>query len=240
MKKIYNDSVNTIIDKKDNLKMLEEVILKLDLNKIFISNKYIVTLACKNKNTREKILKYIEDPNNKNNNKFYYILEYICKEDIGYLKNINRINLKDEYKKILNFKMLDNNFLGYMGLNSNQFQRLKPIQNNIIIQQIKYRRINEVSRNYNIAFNHLVNEVKSIINNMYSPNIYEKDYNVNNVKDDLFSNNYNLNTIITICNIFDRRNNNMISHSNGKVIDKEEYYQYKEQVCNLLKEMTEK
>lgn len=240
MKRIYNDSVNAIINKKDNLKMLEKTILKLDLNKVFIANKYIVTLACKNEKTREKLLKYIENPNNRNNNKFYYILEYICKEDIGYFKNLNNIDLKVEYKNILNFKILNKNSLGYMNLNSNQFQKLKLINNNIIIQQIKYRRINEVSRNYNIAFNHLVNEVKSIINKKYSPNIDEKDYNVNTVKDDLFNNNYNLNTIINTCNMFDRRNNNMISHSNGKVIDKDEYYQYKEQICNLLREMIEK
>ena len=49
-----------------------------------------------------------------------------------------------------------------------------------------------------------------------------------------------LSTIINICNIFDRRNNNMISHSNGKVIDKDEYDQYKEQIYNLFKEMAEK
>lgn len=151
---------------------------------------------------------------------------------------MNKINLKDEYKNILNFKILDKNSLGYMSLNSRQFQRLKLINNNII-QQIKYRRMNEVSKNYNIAFNHLVNEVKSIINNIYSPNTDEKDYNANSVKNNLFSNGYNINTIINVCNMFDRRNNNMISHSNGEIIDKEEYYQYKEQICNLLKEMTE-
>lgn len=239
LKKIYNDSVNAIIDKKDNLKILEEAILNLDLNKIFLSNKYIVTLASKNDKTKEKLLKYIENPKNENSNKFYYILEYIGKEDIGYLKNLNKINLKDEYKNILNFKILDKNSLGYMSLNSRQFQRLKLINNNII-QQIKYRRMNEVSKNYNIAFNHLVNEVKSIINNIYSPNTDEKDYNANSVKNNLFSNGYNINTIINVCNMFDRRNNNMISHSNGEIIDKEEYYQYKEQICNLLKEMTEK
>ena len=239
LKKIYNDSVNAIIDKKDNLKILEEAILNLDLNKIFLSNKYIVTLASKNDKTKEKLLKYIENRKNENSNKFYYILEYIGKEDIGYLKNLNKINLKDEYKNILNFKILDKNSLGYMSLNSRQFQRLKLINNNII-QQIKYRRMNEVSKNYNIAFNHLVNEVKSIINNIYSPNTDEKDYNANSVKNNLFSNGYNINTIINVCNMFDRRNNNMISHSNGEIIDKEEYYQYKEQICNLLKEMTEK
>ncbi len=239
LKKIYNDSVEGIINKKENLKILEDTIIQLDLNKIFLSNKYLVTLACKNKSTKQKLLEYIENLNNKNNNKFYYILEYICKEDITYLEKIKDINLKDEYKNILKFKNLDKKSLGYMNLNLDKFKKIISVDSRII-QQIKYRRINEVSHNYNIAFNHLVNEVKSILNKTYSSSIEEKNYIVNNVKDDLFKNKYNLSTIINICNIFDRRNNNMISHSNGKVIDKDEYDQYKEQIYNLFKEMAEK
>lgn len=239
LKKIYNDSVEGIINKKENLKILEDTIIQLDLNKIFLSNKYLVTLACKNESTKQKLLEYIENLNNKNNNKFYYILEYICKEDIAYLEKIKDINLKDEYKNILKFKNLDKKSLGYMNLNLDKFKKIISVDSRII-QQIKYRRINEVSHNYNIAFNHLVNEVKSILNKTYSSSIEEKNYIVNNVKDDLFKNKYNLSTIINICNIFDRRNNNMISHSNGKVIDKDEYDQYKEQIYNLFKEMAEK
>ena len=239
LKKIYNDSVEGIINKKENLKILEDTIIQLDLNKIFLSNKYLVTLACKNESTKQKLLEYIENLNNKNNNKFYYILEYICKEDIAYLEKIKDINLKDEYKNILKFKNLDKKSLGYMNLNLDKLKKIISVDSRII-QQIKYRRINEVSHNYNIAFNHLVNEVKSILNKTYSLSIEEKNYIVNNVKDDLFKNKYNLSTIINICNIFDRRNNNMISHSNGKVINKDEYDQYKEQIYNLFKEMAEK
>ena len=237
LKKIYNKSVEGVMQKNENLKLLKETIENFKFEKAFLSTKYIVTLACMDEETTEKLIKYIEEGQNKNINKFLYIIEYVSKKNFEYTNNIKDNVILDEYKKILKVNYLNPNSLGYMNLSEQEFKILDLFESNNIINQIRCRRIGEVSQNYNIAFNHLVNEVKSIVNEKYSKNIEEKNYTVKNVKEELCKAGYNLQTIIDICNMFDRRNNNTISHSNGKIIDEKEYVKYKNSACELLKEM---
>lgn len=237
LKKIYNKSVYEIMKKKDNLKLLKETMKNFKYEKAFLSVRYIVTLACMNEDTKRNLIQYIENKDSQNINKFLYVLEYISKENFKYINNIEDDILMNRFKTIFTFQYLNQNSLGYMNLNNEEFEKLYLFESNCIISQTRYRRIEEVSKNYNIAFNHLVNEVKSIINEKYSKDIEEKNYKVNNVKEDLSKEGYDVQTIIDICNMFDRRNNNAISHSNGRIIDEEEYFKYKNSVCELLKEM---
>ncbi len=128
-----------------------------------------------------------------------------------------------------------------------EFSNTKLIQEKIsIIKQIELRELNEKKENYSIALNHLVNELQSICY------YYEKDkssdtglmkyYKVQDVKNLLNEKGISNTTMIHINNLFDRRNNNGISHSGTDDImftgvNKDEYFKYKDNVKKCIKKL---
>lgn len=237
-KKIYNKSVNDIMSKKENKLLLEDVLSQLDFNNVYLSSKYITTLICKSEENKKRFLDYLNNTNGKN--KDYLAFNYIFTEDFNYRESFLK-NISDEYlKNVLDFYILEENDSGYMKLNKIELSLLNIYEESNIIYQIKMRRIAENEKNYNIAFNHLTNEVKSLIYYFSANEIDEKSFKASHVKEYLIANNYSLDLIIKIVNMFDRRNNNKISHSNGEVVSEKEYYKYKKYAELLLKKIAYK
>lgn len=95
--------------------------------------------------------------------------------------------------------------------------------------------MNERLNNFSVALNHLVNEIHTICYVLQGKRNGLKNFNVNDVTGFLRSRQVPHEIIIVIKNMFDRRNNNLVSHtvdSDRSVsgVSRGEYYKFKEYV----------
>ena len=169
------------------------------------------------------------------------ILEYLSQinfdDDELFTILRNDINFK-EIIRCFEKKIIDKN--GYYGI---ELENLKEIvQKQEILEQIRLRRLNEKIGNYQLALNHLVNEFQSIIFTLDNTSKAKKEYTANDIRKFLNNEDISRNDIIIIINMFDRRNNNLISHSGTekdiyKYLTKEEYYIFKNTIKRILNEL---
>lgn len=87
-----------------------------------------------------------------------------------------------------------------------------------ITQQIKLRRINERMKNYNVCFNHLLNEFQKLFVQTYFSNEPDKDITANDIKQEMSKQFFEPDEIDIISDFFERRNQNSISHANDSDI----------------------
>jgi hypothetical protein len=149
--------------------------------------------------------------------------------------NIHKKNIiETEYEflnKFYNNKNVINNKLIWTYININ----LEPY----IIEQIKYRIICEINKEYSKAFSHLLNEFHNIIFNLDKiTKKHIKKYDQNDVKSFLMKLwTIDNSLIINIWDFFDRRNKNNISHWNWVSLNYEEYIKYREIVFDLYRKL---
>ena len=150
-------------------------------------------------------------------------------------KIINNIG-NEEYRKIVNFNRMDNKKSKYYNLSIDKYKKYSS--NKELINQIIQRRLNEEVKNWTLALNHMANEFKTICYLMCrSENMTirkEKDFEVTDIKNYFVSKKIDNSLIIQVTNLFDRRNNNGVSHSNGKEVLETEYFEYKNIVCKCI------
>lgn len=108
-----------------------------------------------------------------------------------------------------------------------------------LTQQIKLKQVSERLNNFNLSFNHLLNEFQNMFEISYFNSINKTCKDIIQIMKD---EGYSTSEIRLINNFFERRNNNSISHTNSLSIglwrvDKEEYFKYKEETKKVLKKV---
>lgn len=105
-----------------------------------------------------------------------------------------------------------------------------------LTQQIKLRKLNELLFNYNVCFNHLLNEFQSLFERAYFSGESKKALVITRK---MAEKNYSVDEIQLISNFFERRNQNSISHTNENNIgvwgvNQMEYFEYKKKILPIL------
>jgi cellobiose-specific phosphotransferase system component IIB len=105
-----------------------------------------------------------------------------------------------------------------------------------LTQQIKLRKLNELLLNYNVCFNHLLNEFQSLFERAYFAGDSKTALAITRK---MAEENYSIDEIQLISNFFERRNQNSISHTNENDIgvwgvNLTEYTEYKKSVLPIL------
>lgn len=105
-----------------------------------------------------------------------------------------------------------------------------------LTQQIKLRKLNELLLNYNVCFNHLLNEFQSLFERAYFSGDSKTALAITRK---MAEENYSIDEIQLISNFFERRNQNSISHTNENDIgvwgvNFVEYTEYKNNVSPIL------
>ncbi|MBL3656762.1 AbiA family abortive infection protein, partial [Fulvivirga sediminis] len=152
-----------------------------------------------------------------------------------------KLGESEKFRPVFEFirskKVSDNANTGYYSVN---FRKMKQIINYAsFVEQIRQRVFAERQNYYSVSLNHLLNEIHFVCYVSEGEKGEIKNYNAGNVEQYLKSIYLDNNTVIQIRNLFDRRNNNPISHagSDSRIawgVSKQEYYVYKGYVSKVL------
>ncbi len=245
-KDIYNKNVQNIICKDDNLEELKNIFSDFNFDLVKIRPKEILILVLKDEQIHNDFVEYFVEKDYLTINDVNLIIEYICQSGEEH-KLFNKLRTDKNVGSII--ELIDESKVnidkpGYYDL---EFLKTELIQEKMsIIKQIELRELNEKKKNFSVALNHLVNELHSICY------YYEKEknddisemkyYDSKNVQDLLTEEGVSNKTTIQINNLFDRRNNNGISHSGTDDImftgvNKDEYLKYKNNVKKCINKL---
>lgn len=245
-KEIYNKNVQDLIKKEENKEIIQTIFQNFNFDLVKIKPIEILILILNDKESTKKFIDHFYEKEYLTINDINLIIKFYCKNDQSH-KLLDKLKTKNnigEIVKLIDNPEIDINKPGYCNL---KFSKTKLIQEKIsIIKQIELRKFNEKKENYSVALNHLVNEIHSICyyyENEVSENICQiKNYDANDVcnllKDEGISNTIT----IQIENLFDRRNNNGISHSGTDEamfsgVSKNEYNEYKGYVEKCIEQL---
>jgi len=239
----FDKSVNHILDTQPKeLEKIEKELEVFDFNYVHFYTQTITLLICKIPKIKQKYRDFILSKKNLTTFDVDLVINYLCQTDFSDKQLIKTLE-NSPIKPIIQYfnkktKVLDNKNTGFYDID---FTKIVRLFNEIsLIEQVRQRNYAEINSNYSIALNHLLNELQLICFLLEKPNNVEiKKYDSNKVisfltrkgVDSLLSND--------ISNLFDRRNNNPISHPGNdirfaKLVDKNEYDNYKTKVNNTI------
>ncbi len=187
--------------------------------------------------------------------KFFHQITFLISE----AKNETKANLITEFTEykneihliLLQIKNEDPYDLEYLNLiihsldSNHKLSSFNPVYNTSFLnsndsipltQQIKLRKLNELLLNYNVCFNHLLNEFQSLFERAYFSGVSKTALAITRK---MAEENYTVDEIQLISNFFERRNQNSISHTNENDIgvwgvNSIEYIEYKSNVLPIL------
>ena len=169
------------------------------------------------------------------------VLTVLCQldfKDNNLIKKLGNSEIKQIVTRYKSIKVSSKIKSGYFDAN---LKKLKPLLNEIsLIEQIRRRVYAEKIKNYSVALNHLLNEIQLICCLLEKNDI--KKYDAKQVRSFLEREGFAIRIVNQIENLFDRRNNSPVSHSGSDSrfatnVDSYEYYNYKEFVKTVIKEL---
>lgn len=171
------------------------------------------------------------------------LIVLLCQSGFSNKLLFDKLQANEQLKPIFEFmkckKVVDNKNTGYYEVHFNKMSLLtKQVS---FIEQIRQRVYAERQGHYSISLNHLLNEVHLACCILDGKDI--KTYREPDVDRCLTSKGCDNSTKVKISNLFDRRNNNPVSHpgSDSRVawaVEKTEYGSYKTHVAKTLETIT--
>lgn len=239
LNEIYDDKVRNFLKSPKSIKILEEIFTSFNFDLFRLRTKpLIIILTLSNKATVD-FEHFLEFKKNLTTFDRDLIISYLCQTGFSNKKLVKKLycdtQIKDIFDQIKAKRVVNNKFPGYYKI---EFNKLKRFKNEIsLIEQIRLRTHYEKISNYSISLNLLLNEIHLICSLLECKDI--KGYEGSDVRTFLTSEGVENSEVIKIATLFDRRNNNPISHSGNNMriassITKDEYFGYKSSVDNVL------
>lgn len=233
------DLVKYIAKDKDVLRLLEEAFIGFNFDLFRIYPQPLIILVNLSDKIRKEFETFLINKNTLTTFDRGLIINHLCQSGFKNGTLIDKLSSDNELSQIMHFlkkkKVVDNEEPGYY---STHFDKLANLFSSIsLIEQIRMREYAERTEQYSVALNHLLNEIHLICSILESKDI--KKYKSPDVEIFLTSKHVPNFIIIKIKNLFDRRNNNPVSHpgSDTRVawaVSKSEYHNYKEYVGKTL------
>jgi hypothetical protein len=231
--KVFDKSVSDLLNKDDNREILENIFIDFNYELLNISPLPLMVLAMKNNSVREKIVDYLANKNTTTSNDVLLIIMALKQYDFRQSDLLQKLENDEHLNEI--FTLYKSNKTGYIrpGYFNLSFKSTYNLLNDnpAVVKQMELRVINEKRNDYSVSLNHLVNELQSICYLLDINTKQGSSYNAQSVADfiKLHINDHLL--LIKIRNMFDRRNNNLISHSGdkeiqGTAVSEAEYFEY--------------
>lgn len=238
--KIFEKRISNLLNKSENKLRIEIIFQDFDFDLLKVSPLVLTILVMKVDTTREEYIKYLLEKEASTSNDRLLVMEALRQCNFKHDALFEKLYDDKHFHEVLAlYKAIDINYKrpGYFNLSIEYTYKL--LNNNpLIIKQMELRVLNEIRGDYSVALNHLVNEFQSICFALDTREI--KNYKAISVEEFLKKQSIDHSISIKIRNMFDRRNNNLVSHSGdekiqGKAVTKEEYAAYKNAVSRCLK-----
>lgn len=242
IKYAFEPDILNLIKKSSYQQILENIFKDFNFSLVTINTKAFLLIICSNPKTQKLIIEYLE------NKKIYnlqdaQILENLFLMDEQIFQNKTLQNKIITYNSKVYFKVLEKVFFktgdiidSKIKLYNNTFTTFAFSSK--VIEQMKHRVYSEYLGNYTMALNFMLNEFQQICLEL-DQGANSKKYNSQNVTLFLSKMKISLSDIIQIENLFNRRNNNIISHPGLSGISpwevtETEYNTYKTSVNTIL------
>ncbi|MEH2318974.1 AbiA family abortive infection protein [Nostoc sp.] len=238
LQEVFNKSVEQILDKPANKKKIRQIFKNFNFHLVKVQPLEILIILLKDEITSSEFRKFCLDKTVINTGDVDLITKFLCQtnfsDDDLLFKLKENVHMSDIVDIYVDAK-LNCNKPGYYNLACMQMKKLSEMPD--VLEQTRLRILNERSKSYSVALNHLVNEIHAVCIKQEKAN--KKNYDVNDVVKFLNSKGIQHETCIKIRNLFDRRNSNSVSHpgSDGSVaweVTQEEYLDYYEHIGKCL------
>jgi len=238
LKAVYDMDVYTYFSHSENTHLIEESFQNFDFDLVILEPRTLTILICTNENTKNRYKEYILHKIELTSCDFDLIVRYLCQTAFEDRELISKLqNSNYHYKNILDAFSMNSKIPKdtYFDLPEACFLTL---DNSCFIEQVKLRRFNEILENYSLALSHLSNEFCAFVSTFSEQDVWNSNGMQKMLEELAVSNS----TKIAVRNLFDRRNNNQVSHAGylpGEVwgVSKEEYECFKEEVRCSIKEI---
>ena len=242
LKYSFDKNVNNLLDnKKEAINILKQEIDTLDFNALNFYPQALILLLSKSKTRFDEFKQFLLNIDQLSTRNISLVLTVLCQldfKDNNLIKKLGNSEIKQIVTRYKSIKVSSKIKSGYFDAN---LKKLKPLLNEIsLIEQIRRRVYAEKIKNYSVALNHLLNEIQLICCLLEKNDI--KKYDAKQVRSFLEREGFAIRIVNQIENLFDRRNNSPVSHSGSDSrfatnVDSYEYYNYKEFVKTVIKEL---
>lgn len=243
LKDVYDKDVLGLISTASNILRLEKKFqnFNFDLLRVYPQPLIILLIHCPIAKT--KFDNYLLNKKKLTTFDRELLITLLCQSNFTNQKLFKKLQINEQLKSVFDFikfkKIVDDKNTGYYKMD---IKRITSLTNQVsFIQQIRQRVYAERQEHYSIALNHLLNEIQLACCILEKKDI--KTYDLNHVCEFLRKKGLNNLTKTKISNLFDRRNNNPVSHpgSDSRVawaVEKTEYIDYKRYVAKTLEIIT--
>ena len=238
LNEVYDKSVETIINKPDNLIKLEQVFSNFNFDLFRIHPRVLTILISKTNLAKAKFIDYLLDKKPLTTFDADLIINFLAQNSFNEPKLFEKLKQNSSIEPIINqFQkaqlIYEEDFYDF------SFRNVAGLSRDInISEQTRLRVYHERLEEYSIALNHLLNELHAICR-LKDNESTVKEYNATKVIKYLVGLKVNSSVKAKIRNLFDRRNKNPISHPGSSeaiawAVSKPEYNEYKEFVRKCL------
>jgi len=243
LKDVYDKSVLGLMSKKENKKRLEEKFkdFNFDLLRVYPQPLIILLTTCPTALAR--LEKYLLNKTNLTTFDRGLLVVLLCQSNFANKKLFNKLQSNEQLKPIFEFmkhkNVVDDKNTGYYDI---EFKKMSSLIKQVsFIEQIRQRVYSERQSHYSVSLNHLLNEIQLACCILDGKDI--KTYKEPEVDAFLTSKGLDNPTKTKISNLFNRRNNNPVSHSGSDsrvawAVEKTEYLDYKKHVAKTMKIIT--
>jgi len=243
LKDVYDKAVLGLMSTVANVARLEVKFadFNFDLLRVYPQPLIILLTICPV--AKSRLEKYLLNKTNLTTFDRGLLVVLLCQSGFSNQALFNKLQANEQLKPIFEFmkfkKVVDNKNTGYYKIDIKKLATLtKQVS---FIEQIRQRIYSERQGHYSIALNHLLNEIQLACCIIEGKDI--KTFSEPAVETFLTSKGVDNPTKTKISNLFNRRNNNPVSHpgSDSRVawaVDKTEYNEYKTNVAKTFEAIT--
>lgn len=253
LKSVFDSDVNKLLRNASYQKRLQSIFKNFNFDLVRVSPLALTVLIVLSEDAKKQYRSYLLALKQMTTREEDLVVKYLCQMDFDdreLLKALQRSQSWNQIIPLFTVKSKKKNTLGYYDLQSTSLKEVsgKPQ----VVEQIRLRRINEIRHNYSVALNHLTNELQTICwledldKKTREENGYKRkelrEFRAPQVEAFLKSQRIPHEIVISIRNMFERRNNNNVSHSGAsevvaQTVTEAEYLEYRSAVGKCLEHL---
>ena len=243
LKDIYDKSVLGLLSTAANIARLESKFLNFNFDLLRVYPQPLIIMLTLCPTAKARLENYLLTKLSLTTFDRGLLVVLLCQSNFANVKLFEKLQANEQLKPIFEFmkfkKVVDNKNTGYYKVD---LKKMKSLTKQVsLIEQIRQRVYTERQEHYSVALNHLLNEVQLACCVLEGKDI--KTYKEPNVETYLTAKGLDNSTKTKISNLFNRRNNNPVSHpgSDSRVawaVEKTEYADYKSYVAKTLETIT--
>jgi AbiA family abortive infection protein len=244
LKDVYDKAVLGLMSTADNIERLENKFrdFNYDLLRVYPQPLIILITLCPN--AKNRLDNYLLNKDNLTTFDRGLLVILLCQSDFTNTSLFEKLKANEQLKPIFDFikekKVTSTDTTGSYKVNIKSMNNVtKQVS---YIEQVRQRVFTERRKQYSIALNHLLNEIQLLCCTLESKDI--KTYKEPDVDAFLTNKGVDNSTKTKISNLFNRRNNNPVSHpgSDSRVawsVEEDEYTEYKKYVAKAIEKLFE-